>query len=202
APAAPAAPGARRGAGRGRVRAAGVPPRPGARLTLVFCGCSPPAPRPPTPPADLTAVDRAVSLPEASAPPRRTIGTAAPATPTLFSAREPLRSRDLTAAEISSFWGQDLRQAERDGDRLLSCFTDAHPHVLLRAKELRVLRPHGQLLRTGDRLTPDEASLTTTVWMDGVPSALLTQGHVSINRFLSTTRSYLGLQRAHGLRVF
>ena len=65
-----------------------------------------------------------------------------------------------------------------------------------------MLRPHGHLLRTGDHLTPDEASLTTTVWMAGVFNALLTQGHVSINRLLSTTRSYLSLQRAHGQRIF
>jgi hypothetical protein len=64
------------------------------------------------------------------------------------------------------------------------------------------LRPHGQILRTGDRLVPDEASLTTTVWMGGVFHSMLTQGHVSINRFLSTTHSYLGLYRSHGQRMF
>jgi cellobiose phosphorylase len=31
---------------------------------------------------------------------------------------------------------------------------------------------------------------------------MVTQGHVSINRLLSTTHSYLGLFRSHGLRVF
>ena len=65
-----------------------------------------------------------------------------------------------------------------------------------------MLRPHGHMLRTGDGLVPDEASLTTTAWMAGVFHSLVTQGHVSINRFLSTTRSYLGLLRAHGQRVF
>jgi len=38
--------------------------------------------------------------------------------------------------------------------------------------------------------------------MAGVFNSLLTQGHVSINRLLSATRSYLGLQRAHGQRLF
>ena len=38
--------------------------------------------------------------------------------------------------------------------------------------------------------------------MAGVFHSMLTQGHVSINRFLSTMRSYLGLFRSHGLRVF
>ena len=70
------------------------------------------------------------------------------------------------------------------------------------AKERGVLRPHGQILRTGDALVPDEASLTSTAWMGGVFHSMVTQGHVSINRFLSTTHSYLGLFRSHGQRVF
>ena len=121
---------------------------------------------------------------------------------TLFSAQNLLRCRDLTEAEVARFWGDDLRHVEREDGQLLSFFAGARTHVALRAKELRVLRPHGHLLRTGDHLVPDEASLTTTVWMAGVFNALLTQGHVSINRLLSTTRSYLGLQRAHGQRIF
>jgi hypothetical protein len=73
---------------------------------------------------------------------------------------------------------------------------------VLPAKEHASLKPHGQILRTGERLVPDEAALTSTVWMGGVFHSMITQGHVSINRMLSTTRSYLGLLRAPGLRIF
>ena len=38
--------------------------------------------------------------------------------------------------------------------------------------------------------------------MGGVFHSMLTQGHVSINRCLSTVRSYIGLFRAQGMRVF
>jgi cellobiose phosphorylase len=38
--------------------------------------------------------------------------------------------------------------------------------------------------------------------MNGVFHSMVTQGHVSINRFLSTCHSYLGLFRSHGQRVF
>jgi cellobiose phosphorylase len=150
--------------------------------------------------ADLAVVDRALALPEASASPGPAPGTRP--TATLFSTAPMLQCRDLTDAEIASVWGKELRHVEREDGRLLSFFTDAATHVALRAKELRVLRPHGHLIRTGDGLTPDEASLTTTVWMAGVFNSLLTQGHVGINRLLSTTRSYLSLQRAHGQRMF
>jgi cellobiose phosphorylase len=152
--------------------------------------------------ADLAAVDRALALPEASAPPEVEMTAGAAPAATLFSARPVLRCRELEAAEIAGLWSEGLRHVERDDGCLLSFFTSAETHVALRAKELRVLRPHGHILRTGDRLEPDEASLTTTAWMAGVFNCLLTQGHVSINRLLSTTRSYLGLQRAHGQRIF
>jgi cellobiose phosphorylase len=147
-------------------------------------------------------VDRALALPEASPPagrgPRPGLRVAA----TLFTAPAILRCRDLTDTEISARWGSNLRHVEREDGQLQSFFAGTHVHVALRAKELHVLRPHGHLLRTGAGLVPDEASLTTTAWMAGVFNALLTQGHVSINRVLSTTRSYLGMQRAHGQRIF
>ena len=65
-----------------------------------------------------------------------------------------------------------------------------------------VKRPHGHLLRTGRHAVPDESALTSTTWMAGVFHSMLTQGHVSINRMLSTVHSYLGLFRSHGQRVF
>ncbi len=79
---------------------------------------------------------------------------------------------------------------------------DERSHVALKAKELKVLRPHGQILRTGGGLTPDESALTSTCWMAGVFHSMVTQGHVSINRFLSTTHGYLGLFRSQGQRLF
>jgi 1,2-beta-oligoglucan phosphorylase len=153
--------------------------------------------------ADLASVDRALALPEAGFMTDYSVVTSGtPAAATLFSARPLLSSLDLSEAEIADLFGHDLRQVEREGACLLSFFAGRHRHVVLRAKELRVLRPHGHIIRTGEGLTPDEASLTSTTWMAGVFNSMLTQGHVSINRFLSTTRSYLSLLRAHGQRIF
>jgi 1,2-beta-oligoglucan phosphorylase len=153
--------------------------------------------------ADLTCVDQALALPEAGCIPAWSVeasGTRPAAT--LFSARPLLASLDLSEAEITDLFGTGLRQVEREHGGLLSFFTGVNRHVVFKAKELRVLRPHGHIIRTGKGLTPEEASLTSTTWMAGVFHSMLTQGHVSINRFLSTTRSYLSLLRAHGQRIF
>lgn len=152
---------------------------------------------------DLVVVERALALAEAAPPDAwRTDAPETPVATTLFAPVAVLPCRDLASDELRRFWPGEHRHIERRDGAVWSFFTEARTHVVLRAKEAAVLRPHGQILRTGERLVPDESSLTTTVWMAGVFNALLTQGHVGINRFLSATRSYLGLQRAHGQRVF
>ncbi|HEY2387702.1 MAG TPA: hypothetical protein VGK30_12125 [Candidatus Binatia bacterium] len=153
--------------------------------------------------ADVAFVDRALALPEAAMPrPERARASGAAPVATLFSHRPMLESRDLDEADLTTLFGGERRHVESEDGVLLSFFTGRHRHVVLKAKEERSLRPHGQIMRTGDGLVPDETSLTSTAWMNGVFHSLVTQGHVNINRVLSTTRSYLGLARAAGLRVF
>ena len=151
--------------------------------------------------ADLAFVDRALGLPEATAP-DETRAAVSPRAATLFSDAPLLAVADLEADELATHFAGDRHAVEEADGRLLSFFGVDGAHVVLPAKERASLRPHGQILRSGDQLVPDEASLTTTVWMGGVFHSMVTQGHVSINRLLSTTHSYLGLFRSHGQRVF
>ncbi|HEY2417329.1 MAG TPA: hypothetical protein VGH84_05375 [Steroidobacteraceae bacterium] len=161
-----------------------------------------------TSPADLERVSKVLALPEAApVPVSLQASDLKPATArdaaTLFSAAPLLESLDLDEACLTSYFGSRRECEEWDEHgRRLSFFNGGHTHVVLRAKELLVLRPHGHLLRTGRHTTPDETALTSTVWMSGVFHSLLTQGHASINRLLSTVRSYIGLFQSHGQRVF
>lgn len=156
-----------------------------------------------TSPSDLALVDLALALPEAKSDwSRCTKDEGASATPSLFCSAPLLDAMELTEAEVVGLFGDDMREAEREDGRLFSFFSGERSHVALKAKELAALRPHGQILRTGGGLVPDEATLTTTAWMSGVFNSMLTQGHVGVNRFLTTNRSYLGLSRSHGQRLF
>ncbi len=131
---------------------------------------------------------------EASPPARRA---------SLFATAPWLEAQDLSPADIDRRWPGPQRHAERTEDgALLSFFTADGRHVVLRAKEQAVRRPHGHLLRAGRHLVPDETALTSTVWMAGGFHSMLTQGHVGINRCLGTVRSALGLFRGQGQRVF
>jgi cellobiose phosphorylase len=153
--------------------------------------------------ADLAFIDRALSLPEAAPPAARRYPSEGSApSASLFSTAPLIEALELDEAQITGLFGGTRREPELEHGRLLSFFTGDRSHVVLRTKEFEVLRPHGHILRTGSGLVPDEAGLTSTVWMAGVFHSMVTQGHVSINRFLSTTHTYLSLFRAHGQRLF
>lgn len=122
----------------------------------------------------------------------------------LFSVAPPFEVDDLDADTLAELTGHsDPRHVETGPDgELLSWFGSDGSHVVTAAKERGVLRPHGHVLRTGDALVPDTGTLTSTLWMTGAFHSQLTRGHVGRDRLLSTRRGYLGVQRAHGLRVF
>ncbi len=122
---------------------------------------------------------------------------------TLFSNPRLLEALDLDSAALDALFGSERRHEERDTQgALLSFFHGDGHHVALPAKELTVLWGHGHILRSGVHVTPDESALTSTVCMNGVFHLMVTQDHVSINRFLSTVHTYLTLFRSHGQRVF
>ncbi|MBK1717547.1 GH36-type glycosyl hydrolase domain-containing protein [Thiocystis violacea] len=160
--------------------------------------------------ADLARIERVLALPEASPAeilfepiaPTGKRGWGEVGGANLFTSAPILECLDLCHGELAALFQSDWRHLESEDGVLLSFFADEHTHVVLKPKELKVLRPHGQILRTGSALTPDESGLTSTAWMAGVFHSMVTQGHVSINRLLSTTHGYLGLFRSHGQRLF
>jgi cellobiose phosphorylase len=116
---------------------------PGARTTRGFFAWLEADHPAPSSAADLALVDRALALPEAAPPAGADAASGEPPSPRSSHARPPLPTRDLDDAELARIFGADWRHVERDGGTTLSFFTGADRHVVTRAKELRVLRPHG-----------------------------------------------------------
>ena len=108
-----------------------------------------------------------------------------------------LTEHDLALLELTAEPGS----TEHDADGVATTWRTVHGEVVTASRELSVLRPHGQVLRTGDTLVPDAGSLTTTVWMGGTFHSQVTAGHVGRDTMLTGRRSYLGLFRGQGLRV-
>ena len=146
------------------------------------------------PPAFLEIPEASLSDADSVVRQRHSLFTTAADLPALMIEDERLR----TLVGVATPW----TDVERDGDVLLSAGTGHDSHLVTAAKQAAVLRPHGHLLRTGAAWTPDERSVTTTAWMDGGFHTQVTQGHVALGSVLSLRRSYLGLFRAHGLRLF
>ncbi len=115
----------------------------------------------------------------------------------------PLAVLPLSAEALSQRYPERLHDEWRDG-QLLSFFTrdGAHNrHVVLREKERLMKRRHGALLRTGQNLLPDEATLCATCWMHGVFGAQLTIGNTSFHKLFSVARDANDAARAGGLRI-
>ena len=175
---------------------------PGATIQRGFYGLFETDKSTATSAADVSWINKALALPEALAPEWTPIVSKKPLSGGLFSNAPALETIILDEGEIRAYFGDTPRHEEREDGQLYSFFTGDSSHVVLKAKELEVLRPHGHVLRSGGSLTPDESALTSTAWMAGVFHSMVTQGHVSINRFLSTCHTYLGLFKSHGQRVF
>ena len=116
----------------------------------------------------------------------------------------PAAPASALSEAIAERWfpgSRDLVEIAPDGS-VWAFRTPSGEHVTAQGKELSILRPHGQILRTGDAITPELAMLTSTIWMRGVFASQVTVGHVSLGGLISGDRTYLGLQGAHGLRAF
>jgi cellobiose phosphorylase len=152
--------------------------------------------------ADLQRLEIALALPESICSPWSAHPDSVKNQVGKFSHTSELEVHEISEELLECFFGKEQLLQERVEGRLLSFFTPRHEHVVLRAKEALVLRPHGHIMRSGSSLVPEEASMTSTAWMAGVFHSMVTQGHVSINRFLSTCHSYIGIFRSHGQRIF
>jgi 1,2-beta-oligoglucan phosphorylase len=102
-----------------------------------------------------------------------------------FKSPTLLPAEDLSQAELGELFGGDWRHVEEVDGRLLSFFADGPKHVVLRAKEERVDRPHGHILQAKGGFVPDERILSTTAFACGVFNSHLTQGNTNFNTFLS-----------------
>jgi cellobiose phosphorylase len=115
----------------------------------------------------------------------------------------PVLALSLNDKEVAGIFAERLHEERRDG-RLLSFFVPDGPHnrhVVLRDKERLVARRHGALLRSGEAMLLDEATLCATAWMHGVFAAQLTIGNTSFHKLLSVSRDPYNITRASGLRI-
>ncbi len=121
----------------------------------------------------------------------------------LFVSAPWLHGGELSAAEWDRFFPGPRRHAEHDASgRLLAFFRGESSHVVSRAKEASVARPHGHILRSGSWRWVDNEQFGTSCYAAGVFSAQAYLGNTTLGRLLPVVRTFLGLGRGAGQRIF
>lgn len=147
-------------------------------------------------------LDRAVA--QASVAHAASSGSAA-STPTrsLLVTAPLLAGNDLSNDQLAALGGGSVLTPETGEDgQLLSYFTADATHVVSRAKELLVERPHGHVIKAGSDVAPNDNILSATAYIYGVFASHVVVGNTSANRFVSVQRNHLNLLRSSGLRAF
>ncbi|MCD7832834.1 MAG: cellobiose phosphorylase [Lachnospiraceae bacterium] len=114
----------------------------------------------------------------------------------------PFSSPSLSREEIDALFPQQKLVEEEKG-RLYSFFTPDHAHVVTKEKELLCERPHGTIIITPpSEGLPGRHQISSTQYMYGVFNSHVVTGNTDLNKFLSTPRSFLNLERTTGQRLY
>jgi cellobiose phosphorylase len=109
---------------------------------------------------------------------------------------------DLNDENLDRFFGAERRHCEKEKNQILSFFCGPNNHVVLRAKEILVDRPHGHIMQAKGGYSPDENIVSTTSFAYGVFNSHLTQGNTNFNILLSVCSSQFNLATETGQRIF
>lgn len=150
--------------------------------------------------ADLDRLDgiagAAAVLPSARPSPMPTVRS-------LLQDAPPLAVLPLDGERLAALYPARQLEESRDGALLSFFVADGalNRHVVLAGKEDVVARRHGAIVRSGQGMMPDEATLAATCWMHGVFAAQLTIGNTSFHKLFSVSRDPYNITRASGLRI-
>lgn len=118
-------------------------------------------------------------------------------------ARRVIHGEEPRPEELKAWFTEEWSAVESfDDGRIVSFFhgPDRH-HVVTRAKEQTVTRPHALILRSGSSVGSVNDLLDTTCHMAGIFQSLLSVGHPSFHRLLSPVRERFGLIGFSGQRI-
>lgn len=116
---------------------------------------------------------------------------------------EPLRTMAMSEDEVNVRFPASTRQQEERADgELLAFFTDTYEHIVLKEKEMRVERPHGHILMSGNNVKLGENVITTTSYMYGIFNSHIVVGNTNFNKMMSNARSALNIAKSSGQRIY
>jgi cellobiose phosphorylase len=123
---------------------------PGAKANSGFFGWFETDKQTATSADDAKRIEAVLALPEAASPQWPASTESPQPAESLFTSAPLLESLPLEESAVTTFFPGTSRHAEREDGSLLSFFTGKRSHVVLKSKELRVLRPHGHCCGPAD----------------------------------------------------
>ncbi|MHA0856809.1 GH36-type glycosyl hydrolase domain-containing protein [Paenibacillus sp. CMAA1364] len=113
----------------------------------------------------------------------------------------PLLAEDMTVEEVNLLF-PNRQQEEVEEDTLLAFFTESYEHVVTKEKELRVERPHGHILMSGENVSLKNPVMTTTSYMYGIFNSQLVVGNTNFNKMTTNARNGLNVPKTSGQRIY
>jgi cellobiose phosphorylase len=120
----------------------------------------------------------------------------------IFQTASFFPSTDLTETEIETYFGNAIILKEKSENQLLSFFSVDNKHVILKAKEILVDRPHAHIMQANLADVPTEETLSTTCFATGVFNSHISQGNTNFNVFMSINTSQFNANLNSGQRIF
>lgn len=113
----------------------------------------------------------------------------------------PIIGLDVNEEQLINNY-KNVRHIEKKDNEVLSFFAEKSKHVVTKAKELLVERPHGQVLIHGDILNASENVMATTGHMYGVFSSHIVLGNTNFHKLTGDVRNKLNVQKISGQRIY
>lgn len=122
--------------------------------------------------------------------------------PNIVASAELFHASDVTRASLEDLYPRKWRHLEEREGEIMSFFVGVDTHVITRAKERLLDRPHGSILIGNASRESIREPIATTVYASGIFGAQTVYGNTSFHQMNSLPRDPLGLSRCTGLRVY
>jgi len=111
------------------------------------------------------------------------------------------RTEELNTRELKAYFGDSRRHIEARGATPLSFFA-GRSHVVTKTKDLMLARTHGNIIRSGAAICPNDDILAAQQYITGGFTMHLSIGNTSFDQLLSHQRNTLNIHKASGQRIF
>ena len=119
-----------------------------------------------------------------------------------LNSQSVLVGEELSAEEVTEFFGEERRFAEEKDGKLLSFFHADSRYVTLQEKELHLERSTGHMISSGNCHDFRNAVMSSTHGMYGVFNSHIVLGNTSFNKMMGVDRTFLNLFKSSGQRIW